>query len=70
LFESTDPEELPPDAQNNQTADFEFAVVDQNGQVMNWKRGNLIPHLTAGQITQLQDFIAAMRTKAEDEILP
>jgi hypothetical protein len=32
--------------------------------------GNLIPHLTTAQKTQLTAFMDALWTKAEDEILP
>lgn len=32
--------------------------------------GDLAPHLTPQQISGLQSFMAAMRTKANDEILP
>lgn len=34
------------------------------------KRGNLVLHLTPTQISSLQTFLSAMRTKAEVEFLP
>jgi len=33
-------------------------------------RGNLVPHLTQGQIDALLNFMDTMRTKAITEILP
>lgn len=51
-------------------ATYEVEVIDQNGNIMISLNGDLMPHLTSGQITQLQAFMAAMRTKAENEILP
>ena len=50
--------------------EYRVEVLDQSGNLMEVKDGNLVPHLTAGQITALQDFMADMRTKAADEILP
>ena len=33
------------------------------------KTGNLVPHLTAQQISQIELFMTTLRTKAEDEFL-
>ena len=49
---------------------FEVRIDDQFGQPMNWRRGDLAPHLTTAQKQQLIDFMAMLRTKAESEILP
>ena len=49
---------------------FEIRVDDQFGQPMNWKRGDIWPHLTSGIKQQLLDFMAWVRNKAEQEILP
>ncbi len=51
-------------------ARFEARVDDQFGQPMNWRRGDLIPHLTTAQRNQLIAFMNILRTKAESEILP
>ena len=52
-----------------QEATFMITVVyDDGSETM--VRGNLIPHLTAVQKTQIQAFMAEMRTKAETEVLP
>lgn len=49
---------------------FEIEILDQNGEYLYSKQGDLEPHLTATQITQLQTFIGGMRTKATSEVLP
>ena len=45
-------------------------VRDQNGDVMNVWTGSLLPHLTAGQISSLQSFMASLRAQAADQLLP
>ena len=45
-------------------------VRDQNGDVMNTWTGSLVPHLTAGQISALQSFMADLRSQAADQLLP
>ena len=45
-------------------------VRDQNGDVMNVWTGSLVPHLTAGQISALQSFMADLRSQAADQLLP
>ena len=45
-------------------------VRDQNGDVMNTWTGSLVPHLTAGQISGLQSFMADLRAQAADQLLP
>ena len=54
----------------SETVKFTVIVDDQFHNDMDSRSGNLAPHLTSGQITQLQNFMDAMWTKAEDEILP
>ena len=56
-----------PDGTN--TTFFTVEVLDQNGILFSEERGDLTPHLSAGQITTINNFLAAMRTKAVDEIL-
>ena len=58
------------DSAEGQFAKFAVDVLDQTGAKMGAKSGNLVPHLTAAQISTAQAFMAAMRTKAEAEILP
>ena len=50
-------------------AGYEVQVIDQNGNVMKVLKGNLVPHLTSGQISGLAGFMVQLRTKAEQEIL-
>lgn len=60
------------DPVDGQKVNYEIAVLDQDGQQMRVRGdiGNLVPHLTAGQITALQNFMADIRTKAVAELLP
>ncbi len=58
------------DTAEGQFAKFKVDVLDQDGSVMGAKSGNLVPHLTAGQISTANAFMSAMRTKVENEILP
>lgn len=51
-------------------ADYEAQVLDADGSLFCLTSGNLVPHLTVGQISALQAFMADMRAKAESEILP
>ena len=52
-----------------QTATYEVQVKYDNGDIK-VASGNLVPHLTAGQITALMGFMDSLRIKAEEEILP
>lgn len=52
------------------SANFVIRVLDQDNDVMTVRRGDLRPHLTAGQITQIDQFLDDMRAEAEDKILP
>ena len=56
--------------EKNNVIDFIVTVDDQFENTMGYKSGNLVPHLTAGQITQLSAFMDAMWVKSENEILP
>ena len=49
---------------------FHIQVNDQNGHKLKNIKGDLQPHLTAAQITQLQAFLDTMVAKAIAEILP
>ncbi len=53
-----------------QAIEYRVSIDDQFDNAMSHKSGDLIPHLTAGQITQLQAFMDSMWVKAENEILP
>ncbi len=48
---------------------YSVQVVFDNGEI-GVRTGDLVPQLTAQQITDLQTFLAQMRTKAEAEFLP
>lgn len=52
------------------SANYSIRVHDQNGDIMGTRRGDLQPHLTANQITQIQNFLDEIRADAEDKILP
>lgn len=47
---------------------FEIDVLKSDGTTRTLT-GNLVPHLTAQQISQLQTFMANLRTQAETQIL-
>lgn len=57
-----------PDATNEFT--FEVVTLDASGNLVTVESGDLKPHLTAAQQTQVTAFLAAMRNKAQTEILP
>ncbi len=61
-----DPDPL---GEENQEVRYSVQVVFDNGDLV-VRTGDLVPQLTPSQITQLQAFLADMRTKAEDEFLP
>lgn len=52
-----------------QGVEYEVQVVFDNGEIV-VRTGDLVPELTPTQITDLQTFLADMRTKAEAEFLP
>lgn len=64
--------ELPGDPETiHEAALFDsIAVLDQDGNVMNWRRGDLVPHLLPAEITALQGLMDRLWGVAEDEILP
>lgn len=51
------------------TARFDVQVLFNTGEIK-LLTGNLIPHLTGPQITQLNNFMDSLRVQAEDQILP
>ena len=54
----------------NHIATFNVEVLDQNGDTLRTLTGQLQPHLSPAQIQSIVDFLAALRTQAEGEILP
>lgn len=52
-----------------QRVDYHMEILYNDSSVKH-RSGNLVPHLTAQQITALQNFMAYIRTLAESEILP
>lgn len=60
-----------PDPLGEETAAAAFVLLVHydNGE-QRTLRGNLVPHLTQGQIDALLNFMDTMRTKANTEILP
>jgi len=55
---------------NTSQVRFSVQVLQADGSIFSVVTGNLAPHLTAGQISGLQSFMADMRTKAVAELLP
>ncbi len=53
----------------NQGVRYSVQIEFDNGAVA-VRTGNLVPQLTPAQITQIQTFVADMRTKAVAEFLP
>ena len=53
----------------HQSIEFSLTIDDQFDSPMGTISGNLVPHLTAGQITALQSFMDAMWAKAESEVI-
>ena len=53
-----------------QEANFSLRVLDQDGQLLSKKGGDLVPHLTQQQIDALMNFITSLRIQAESELLP
>jgi len=47
------------------TVCYEVQVLQADGSMFGLAAGNLVPHLTAGQISALQSFMADMRTLAQ-----
>lgn len=52
-----------------QGIEYSVQIVFDNGEIA-VRTGDLVPQLTPTQITELQTFMAEMRTKAEAEFLP
>ncbi len=61
-----DPDPL---GEENQGVRYSVQIEFDNGEIA-VRAGNLVPQLTPAQITQLQTFLADMRTKAAAEFLP
>lgn len=53
----------------HQTYEISIEILTANGQGYSVERFNLLPHLTAGQVTAINNLLAAMRAKA-NEVLP
>lgn len=56
-------------ATGEQSASYQFDVLDQDGKIIRRYNGDLVPHITQGQIAALLDFMADLRTLAE-QVLP
>lgn len=48
----------------------DLSVLDQNGDIMDWKRGDLLPHLTDQEIQGLMNLLDRLWALAEEQILP
>lgn len=53
-----------------QSAEYWLTVVDQNGIRIEFpgQSGDLVPHLTTNEIMALQEFMATLRRRAEEQI--
>ena len=47
---------------------FDFAIPTNDGREVERRKGNLIPHLTAPQITSIVAFLNTMMDKAQDTV--
>ena len=54
----------------NRDINGSIQILDQRGDVMWDWNGDLKPHLSAGQLSGLSDFLDSLRTQAETELLP
>lgn len=61
--------ELVDDGQGNKSGEFHLIVYDQEGKPLKAYSGDLAPHLTAQQQTNVNTFLNDLRTLAEAEIL-
>lgn len=52
-----------------QSAHFRIQIVLSDGTVM-WRRGDLVPHITAGQRNALIQLMADLRAQAVNQIIP
>ncbi len=52
-----------------ESAKFRITIDDQFNSPIGHRSGDLVPHLTAGQISALQGFMDAMWAKAEEEVI-
>ena len=57
------------DPEYPQGIEFGLTIDDQYNIPMGHRSGDLVPHLTSGQITALQGFMDAMWAKAETEVI-
>ena len=53
-----------------QSAEYHLALLDQNGVKIEFpgQSGDLVPHLTTNEIMALQEFMATLRRRAEEQI--
>jgi len=47
---------------------YEFAILDADGLPIEYRKGNLVPHLTQGQIDAITSFLDTVLTKAKTTI--
>jgi len=58
----------PYDPDEQQSAHFQIELIRSDGSRKSI-RGDLVPHITAAQRQGLMDFMASLRTQAEEQIL-
>ena len=47
---------------------YTFDVLDADGTIVDVRRGDLVPHMTAQQVTSIKGFLDTMLTKAQGAI--
>ena len=52
------------------TVQYDVEILGSDGELFDKKTGDLVPHLTQGQIDALIAFMGVLRTKANNELLP
>jgi hypothetical protein len=60
----------PNGAVGSRSLDGRIEIKDATGAVMHKWEGNLANYLSASVLTQLNSFMSALRTQAEEELLP
>ena len=58
-----------PNGDEQRTADFSIQILDQNGDVMQVKTGEMIQHMLPAEIQIIQDLLDAWRLRAQG-VLP
>lgn len=58
-----------PGTPNTYAGTYTFHILNENNEVLEPRTGNLVPHLTAGQVTAIRGFLDTMLTKAQGALV-